>query len=558
MKGDRVRLSNYYLPTLREDPAEAVTSGHRLMARSAMIRMGGVGVYHFLPYGLELLERVSARAEEALFHKGLKVSLAALQGREIWEASGRWEGYGGGMYKVRDRYNRQSALAPESEEAFLSLISGELKSYKQLPLFLYEVEKRFQDIQKPKLALSDAREMTVIDGYRFDRSMEEAESFVSGALKRAEKFLEDEGIAYKIVETDEAYTIYGIGEGYEIDLAWTDRGAYLKDRAPIRYEAPSREEAGEAEDIHTPGAQTIKELSEMIGVEAARCTKAVDLNVDGEAIFTFIPGDRDLNLKKLAAYLEVDEEAIEMLDEERIREVGSFPGFTGPVGLSEKARVIVDRSVTRIDNMVVGANRIDYHKKNVNYGRDFEAEIAEDLLSVSEGDKNLEGESYVFGTGYELIRIKKPSTLYAERMHATFIDESGKEAPFIATGIRCRTGSLLTGLVENHSDENGLNLPVGSGAYDVAITVVNVKKEDQRAAADALYDALQKEGIAVLVDDRGERAGVKFKDRDLIGIPLQVTAGKAVSEGLFEYKRRGEEVEMLTEEAVLERIRNEA
>lgn len=278
----------------------------------------------------------------------------------------------------------------------------------------------------------------------------------------------------------------------------------------------------------------------------------MDLNVDGDAIFVFVPGDRDLNLKKLAAYLKVREESIDMLDEETIGEMGSFPGFTGPIGLSEKARIIVDRSVTQIDNMVVGANRVDYHRKNVNYGRDFEAEIADDLLSIEEGDETPEGEAYTFGTGFELLRVKKPSDGFAKAMNVQFINEEGKEMPFVITGVAARVTSIMAAVLEAHHDDKGLNFPVGLAPYDVAITVVNVKKEDQMEGGLDLYRALEEKGISVLLDDRGERAGVKFNDRDLLGIPLQITAGKDIAEGLYECKRRGGDVEKLPRDGVLD------
>ena len=540
-----MKLSHYYLPTLREEPAEAVTRAHGLMARSAMARMTGVGVYSLLPYGVEMMEKLQEEIIRSLFEGGLKVSTSRLQPRALWEASGRWDSYGSNMYKVADRYYRQAALAPESEEAFLNLVSGELKSYKQLPLFLYEVEKEFNNIEKPKAGFGDARESNVIDGYQFNTSIEESQDFYLEKIEKAKSLLDEWKISYKIVETDDAFIIYGTGEGYPVELAWCGEKSFYKDLAPIAYTLPRAEEPLEREDIHTPDAATIKDLSDMIGVEPARCAKAVDLNINGDAVFVFVPGDRELNLKKLAAYLKVDEEAMDMLDEETISEMGSFPGFTGPIGLSEKARIIVDRSVTKIDNMVVGANRVDYHRKNVNYGRDFEAEIADDILSVEEGDETPEGEAYTFGTGFELLRVKKPSDGFAKSMKAQFLNESGKEAPLVTTGVSARVTSIMAAVLEAHHDDKGLNFPAGLSPYDVAITIANAKKEEQMEGGLELYRALKEKGISVLLDDRNERAGVKFNDRDLLGIPLQVTAGKDIGEGLYECKRRGEDGEKL-------------
>ena len=548
-----MKLSQYYLPTLREAPADARTEAHKWMLRSGMAREIGVGLFTLLPYGLELKEALEARLEKEFFKEGLEISLSPLQPRALWDQSGRWESYGG-MYKVADRTNRQAALSPESEEAFLGLAEGEVKSYKQLPLFLYEKAMRYNDVQKPASGLADARAYFVVDGMRFDGNMDEAEAFFGEEKRRAENLLNELGIDYCAVDTPEAVVYYAKASGYKEVLALDGESAHIMDEAPVRYSPPEGEAPKEAEDIHTPDARTIKELSDMLGIEPARCTKAVDLRVDGEPVFVFVPGDRELNQKKLEKYLGVSADKIDMLDEETILELGTFPGFTGPVGLGEKARIIVDRSVTTIDNMVVGANKENYHRKNVNYGRDFEGEIADDLLDVVEGDISPKGVPYDFKEGFELARIKKPASTFSDAMNVRFLNDEGKEAPYILGGATWRTGALMAAVLENHHDENGPNLPLHLGPYDVALTVVNVKKDEQMALAQKLYDALAEKGIAVLLDDRNERAGVKFKDRDLLGIPLQLTVGKDAQEGVVELKRRDGDMEKLPAEDALSRI----
>ena len=549
-----MKLSQYYLPTLREAPADARTEAHKWMLRSGMAREVGVGLYSLLPYGLALSEAIEKRLEDEFFEGGLPVALCALQPRAMWERSGRWDSYGSAMYKVADRTNRQAVLAPESEEAFMSFVDGELKSYKQLPLFLYEKANRYSDVQKPAAGLADGRGVRVVDGIRFDGDEEAAQAFFEEAKSRAEKILNELGIDYCVVDRGDYLIYYATAENYKDAVALDGDAAFLMDEAPIRYPVPEGQEPKEAEDIHTPDARTIKELSDMIGVEPARCTKAVDLRVDGKPVFVFVPGDRDLNQKKLEKYLGVSADQIDMLDEETILEMGTFPGFTGPVGLGEKARIIVDRSVTFIDNMVVGANKEDYHKKNVNYGRDFEGEIAEDLLDVREGDLSPSGNAYEFTTAFEVARIRKPSTAFSEAMNVRFLNDEGKEAPYILGGATWRTGAVLAALLENHRDDDGPAFPLHIGPFDVALTVVNVKKEEQVELADELYNALRDEGISVLCDDRNERAGVKFKDRDLLGIPLQLTVGKEAAEGVVEFKRRGGDMEKLPAEDALRRI----
>lgn len=549
-----MKLSQYYLPTLREAPADARTEAHKWMLRSGMAREIGVGLFTLLPYGLELKEALEARLEKEFFKDGLEISLSPLQPRALWDQSGRWESYGGDLYKVADRTNRQAALSPESEEAFLGLAGGELKSYKQLPLFLYEKAMRYKDVQKPGLGLADARAYFVVDGMRFDGKMDEAEAFFGEEKRRAENFLKGLGIDSCAVDTPEAVVYYALASGYKDVLALDGESAYIMDVALVRYAPPEGEAQKEAEDIYTPDARTIKELSDMLGIEPARCTKAVDLRVDGEPVFVFVPGDRELNQKKLEKYLGVSADKIDMLDEETILEMGTFPGFTGPVGLGEKARIIVDRSVTAIDNMVVGANKENYHRKNVNYGRDFEGEVADDLLDVVEGDVSPAGAPYTFREAFEVARIKKPSAAFSDAMNVGFLNDEGKEAPYILGGATWRTGALMAAVLENHHDEDGPSFPLHLGPYDVAITVANVKKEEQMQLADKLYRALVEKGIAVLLDDRNERAGVKFKDRDLLGIPLQLTVGKDAQDGVVELKRRGGDMEKLPADDALQRI----
>ena len=549
-----MKLSQYYLPTLREAPADARTEAHKWMLRSGMAREIGVGLFTLLPYGLELKEALEARLEKEFFKDGLEISLSPLQPRALWDQSGRWESYGGDLYKVADRTNRQAALSPESEEAFLGLAGGELKSYKQLPLFLYEKAMRYKDVQKPGLGLADARAYFVVDGMRFDGNMDEAEAFFGEEKRRAENLLKGLGIDSCAVDTPDGVVYYALASGYKDVLALDGESAYIMDEALVRYAPPEGEAQKEAEDIYTPDARTIKELSDMLGIEPARCTKAVDLRVDGEPVFVFVPGDRELNQKKLEKYLGVSADKIDMLDEETILEMGTFPGFTGPVGLGEKARIIVDRSVTAIDNMVVGANKENYHRKNVNYGRDFEGEVADDLLDVVEGDVSPAGAPYTFREAFELARIKKPSASFSEVMNVGYLNDEGKEAPYILGGATWRTGALMAAVLENHHDEDGPSFPLHLGPYDVAITVANVKKEEQMQLAEKLYRALAEKGIAVLLDDRNERAGVKFKDRDLLGIPLQLTVGKDAAEGVVELKRRAGDMEKLPADDALSRI----
>lgn len=560
-----MRLSNYYMPTLREDPVDAETASHKLLVRGAFIRQQGSGIYSFLPLGKKVLNKIEAIVKDAMdSHGAIEVSTSILQPRNIWEESGRWDTFGPEMFKVRDRHDREYALGPTAEESFVDLIKNELNSYKQLPLNLYQIVDKFRDEKRPRFGINRSRDFLMKDAYTFDEDMEGLEKAYQNMWKAYEYAFDRMRLEYKIVEGDsgamgghkshEFIALSESGEGIILytensDSAFTDEKA----RSIIK---PLEEELKELELIETTDKKTIEDVSSFLKTEAKRCAKAVDLIVEGEPVFVFIPGDRELNMAKLISYLRVPEHEIEMADDETIEKHTKAPaGYTGPIGI-EDARIIIDESLTKINNLVVGANKPGYHYINANYGRDFEGEIAEDLILAKEGDVAYDGSgTYKAARGIEVGNIFQLGTKYSESLDAKFLDQNGVAKPFIMGSYGIGISRSISAIVEQNHDDRGIIWPTSVAPFKVIITLINSNKEDQAKLAEKIYQDFKAKRIDVVLDDRKERPGVKFNDRDLIGIPYRITVGKDASDGIVEYSTRKEmENEKISANEAVEKI----
>lgn len=565
-----MKLSQYYLPTLREVPADAEIASHKLMLRAAMIRRSASGVYTYLPLGLKVIQKVEKVVREEMNRAGaMEILMSAIQPKEIWESSGRWDVYGPEMFRLKDRNDREFCLGPTAEEYFTTLVKGEVKSYKQLPMNLYQIQTKYRDEKRPRFGINRAREFSMKDAYSFDVNEEAMMDSYMNMYRAYERIFDRLCIDYRVCQGDagamggnSSHEFIALAETGEGVIVYTDSGSYAAtdEKAEVYYSYPETQEPKEKEKVHTPGTKTIEEVSEFLGIEKARCAKAIDMSVEGEPVYAFIPGDRELNLTKLVSYLGVPEHEIIMMDDEMIRNSGTVPGFTGPIGLD--ARIIVDESLTKISNLVVGANEEDHHIINANYGRDFEGEIAPDLLMVEEGDKTEEGEELQFARGIEVGNIFQLGKKYSESLDAKFLDESGKEQHFWMGSYGVGITRSVSAIIDQNFDDNGIIWPVAIAPFEAIVTVVNSKKEEQEALGEEIYKKLLDAGIDVLLDDRKERAGVKFNDRDLIGIPYRISVGKNAGENLVEYSTRKEGVneEISVEEAlekVIENIKKE-
>ncbi|MDO5301495.1 MAG: proline--tRNA ligase [Tissierellia bacterium] len=561
-----MRLSKYYLPTLREVPADAEIASHQLMLRSGMIRRSASGIYSYLPLGLKVIQKVEQIVREEMNRAGaLEILMSAIQPQEIWEESGRWDVYGPEMFKLQDRNGRGFCLGPTAEEYFTGLVKGEVSSYKQLPLNLYQIQTKYRDEKRPRFGVNRAREFSMKDAYSFDVSPEAMMEAYQVMYDAYIKIFDRLKLKYRIVQGDagamggnSSHEFIALAETGEGVIVYTEDGSYAAtdEKAEVVYSVEARDEAP-LEKVHTPGAKTIEEVAAFLGVEKADTVKAIDLMVAGEPVLALIPGDRELNEIKLAAFLEVAEHEIAMMDEAQVLSMGSHPGFTGPVNLKGDVRIVLDRRVAEMKNFVTGANEADYHYLHTSYPRDFEGEVAEDLLMVEEGDTAPDGALLEFARGIEVGNIFQLGQKYSKSLHATFLDENGKEQFFWMGSYGVGVTRSVAAIVEQNHDEDGILWPLNLAPFPVVVTVVNTKKEEQTALGEAIYQKLLDAGVDVLLDDRNERAGVKFKDRDLIGIPLRISVGKKAGENIVEYstRRKGENIELTAEEAVARVLR---
>lgn len=558
-----MRMSKFYMPTLKENPAEAEIASHKLLLRSGMIRKSASGIYSYLPLGYRVVRKIENIVREEMDRFGAQeILMSAIQPKEIWEESKRWYTFGPEMFKVKDRNEREFCLGPTAEEYFTVLIKGEINSYKQLPLNIYQIQTKYRDEKRPRFGINRAREFLMKDAYSFDKDISGMKKAYMNMWKAYEAVFNRLKLNYRIVQGDsgamggnsshEFIALSDTGEGV---ICYCDESGYAAtdEKAKVVYEVDKSGEMSGTEKVSTPDMKTIEEVSNFLKVESFRCAKTVNLKVESKPVVVLIPGNRELNFAKLSAYLKVPEHEIAMMNDEEILNMNSYPGFTGPLNLNEDVRIIADRRVTEIKNLIVGGNKKDIHIKNVNYKRDFEGEIAEDLLMIEKYDKcPLSSNELKFARGIEVGNIFQLGTKYSESLNVKFLDEDGKEKYFYMGSYGIGITRSVSAIVEQNNDEKGIVWPMSVTPYQVIITVINMKDEKQSELGEKLYNEFLKKGVEVLFDDRNERPGVKFADRDLIGIPVRITVGKKAGEGIVEYSLRkdGENFEIGFEEAV--------
>ena len=566
-----MKMSKMYMPTLKETPSEAEIASHQLLLRAGMIRQLVSGVYSYLPLGYRVIRKVEQIVREEMDQSGSQeLLMSAIQPKELWEATGRWDDFGPEMWKLADRNNREFCLGPTHEEYFTDLIKNEIKSYKQLPLNLYQIQTKYRDEKRPRFGMMRSREFIMKDAYSFDEDVQKMTEAYDIMWETYDRIFKRLKLEFRVVEGDtgamggrlshEFMAMSDAGEGLiayckSCDYAATD------EKAKVVYENTNEEiEILDTEKVHTPDATTIDALVEFFHMDHSNFGKAIVYNANDKAIVVMIPGDRELNETKLFNYLGIAEHDIEMADEDMIKNIsGANKGFTGPIGLKVGTRLIVDSRITKMKNLVVGGNETDYHIKNANYGRDFEGEVVEDLILVREGDKCPKcDDTLTIDRGIEVGNIFQLGTKYSDGIQAKFLDENGKEKPFYMGSYGIGITRSVAAIIEQYHDDKGIIWPLNTAPYHVIITVVNIKNQEQMELGEKLYKEITSSGIEVLLDDRNERAGVKFNDRDLIGIPIRVTVGKRASESIVEYSLRSSEEKIeCNENEVINLIRSE-
>jgi len=555
------------ISTLREVPGEAEIASHQLMLRAGMIRKSATGIYTFMPNGVRVLKNVENIVREEMDRAGAQEFLAsALIPANLWQESGRWDVMGSEMIRLKDRNGRDFCLGPTHEEVFTDLARNEIKSYKQLPLNLYQIQTKYRDERRPRFGVMRSREFIMKDAYSFDKDNEGLDISYMKMYEAYNKIFTRCNLEFSAVEADsgamggsgsaEFMVKSDIGED-EIAFCTGCNYAANTEKATSKLEDAEKEEEKELKKIATPDVRTIEELVTFFNTSNKKFAKTLIYKADGKVVAVMVRGDRSLNETKVSNALGGIME-LEMADAETVLKATSAEiGFAGPIGLQVDT-LLVDEEVTRMSNFIVGANDTGYHYENVNYERDFNG-IVGDYKLVAEGDMCPKcGSPINIRRGVEVGHIFKLGTKYSESMGANYLDENGKEKPLIMGCYGIGINRTVAAIIEQHHDENGILWPMAVAPYKVIVMPANVKNEEQMNRAEKIYEELKTRGVDVLLDDRNERVGVKFKDADLIGIPIRVTVGKKVVEDIVEFKlRKNQDIEEVNIEDVVGRIEKE-
>ena len=561
-----MKMSNMLVSTLREVPAEAEIDSHKLMLRAGMIRKMAAGIYNYMPIGLKVLKNIEEIVREEMNTAGAQEFLAsAVLPAELWQESGRWDVYGDEMFRLKDRNNRDFCLGPTHEEVFTDIARNEIKSYKQLPVNLYQIQTKYRDERRPRFGIMRSREFIMKDAYSFDKDQAGLDVSYDKMHDAYVKIFNRCGIDAKCVEADsgaiggansaEFMVKSEVGEDDVVFCSACDYAANIE-KAEATPEKAEVEELLEMEKVSTPDSRGIYEVSEFLKVSPKKTVKLLMFNVDGKIVGVVVRGDREVNEVKVANAAQASGDIIMASNEEYTKATNCEPGFGGPVGIKVDL-LLVDEEVANMYNMILGANETGYHLKNVNYGRDFEGVVG-DFRKIESGEKCPKcGSEVTIARGTEVGHIFKLGTKYSAAMNATFIDENGKNVPFVMGCYGIGVTRTMASIIEQHHDENGIIWPLSVAPYHVSVIPVNIKDEAQMKIANKLYDELRKIGVDAILDDRNERPGVKFKDSELIGIPMRVTVGKKITDGEVEFKLRDGAMEVIKIEAVLEKVKSQ-
>ena len=561
-----MKMSKLYMPTLREVPSEAEIPSHQLLLRAGMIRKLVSGVYSFLPLGNKALRKVEKIVREEMDISGSQeVLMSAIQPAEIWKESGRWSAYGPEMFRLQDRHERDFCLGPTHEEYFTDLIKNELNSYKQLPLNIYQIQTKYRDEKRPRFGLIRSREFIMKDAYSFDMDDAGLDTSYKEMWEAYDKIFTRCALKFRIVEGDsgamggsDSHEFMAISDIGESEIAYCNDCDYAAtdEKAKCVYVIENEDtEELEIEKIHTPSVKTIESLVEFFDLTGDKFVKTLIYKTEDEIIAAIVPGNRELNEIKLANYLKIPDHELELADSDTIKKVtGADIGFAGPMGFKGKVRVLIDSRVTQMKNVIIGGNETDYHIKNANYNRDFKGEIVEDILLVKEGDLCPKCSSLLkIERGIEVGNIFKLGTKYSLSLNAVYLDENGKSQDFVMGSYGIGINRTVSAIVEQNHDEQGIIWPLAVAPYHVIVTIVSMKNKEQVELGEKIYEELKSQGLDVLLDDRNERPGVKFKDAELIGIPIRVTIGRKADENIVEYviRGKGEKFEIKTDEILI-------
>lgn len=543
-----MKQSKVFIPTLREVPAEAEAVSHQLLLKAGLIKQNAAGIYSYLPLATRVLQNISEIIREEMERiDAVEVVMPVLQQSELWKESGRWEAYGPELMRLHDRNEREFALGPTHEEVITSLVRDELRSYKQLPLTLFQIQTKFRDEKRPRFGLLRGREFIMKDAYSFHTDEESLMQTYQDMYDAYGRIFKRVGLNVRPVVADsgaiggnhthEFHALSAIGED---TIVYSDESDYAAniEKAEVPYTPSNVEKAPiqPLEKIATPQIKTAKDLATFLDRPLDQITKSMIFKVEGEFVLILVRGHHEINDVKLKDFFKTDQ--VELANDNDIRNLlGASPGSLGPI-TDKEIKVYADHYVQDLSNLVVGANEDDHHYINANIGRDFEVEAYGDFRFILEGEPLSGGAGIAkFAEGIEVGQVFVLGNKYSEAMNATVLNNQGREQTLTMGCYGIGVSRTLSAIIEQHHDENGIIWPKAVTPYDIHVISVNPKKEDQRELADQIYNQFN-DDYKVLYDDRQERAGVKFNDADLIGLPLRIVVGKNASDGIVEVKRR--------------------
>jgi len=561
-----MRTTQLYAPTLRETPADAEVVSHQLMLRAGMIRKAAGGVYTYLPLAWRVLKKIEAIVREEMDEAGgQELAMPIIQPAELWHETGRWDVYGDEMFRLKDRHDRNFCLGPTHEEMITSLVRSDVRSYRQLPIMLYQIQNKYRDEIRPRFGLMRGREFIMKDLYSFDKDEAGLDVSYKKMYDAYTRIFSRCGLKFRAVEADggaiggsNTHEFMVIAESGEAAIVYCESCDYAAnvEKAELKPIVAEAEAEAALEIVETPDAKTIEAVAEFLGVDVKKTIKAVAFQTEKEeVVLAFVRGDHEVNDIKLQNA--VGAITLTMASEESIRAVGGVAGFMSPIGI-KGAKIVVDSTVMEMHNAIAGANQADKHYKNVNPKRDFKETIVTDIRLIAEGDPCPHcGAPLKTARGIEAGQVFKLGTKYSEALKATFLDENGRDKPMVMGCYGVGVSRTMAAAIEQNFDEHGIIWPVALAPYTVAVVPVNAKDEAQMEIAEKIYADLRVAGIEAIIDDRKERAGVKFKDADLIGYPLRITVGpKAVNEDVIEVKvRRSGEAFVHTQAEYLEGVK---
>ncbi len=546
-----MRQSKFFMPTLKEAPADAVAESHKIMIRGGYIRQVTAGVYAYLPLGYRVLRKAEAIIEEEMENINVpEMIMPHLLPATLWQESGRYKKYGAEMFKLQDRHGRESLLGPTHEETFTEIVAKNLKSYKQMPLALYQIQTKFRDENRPRFGLLRGREFVMLDGYSFAATREQLDEQFDDQKSAYKKIFKRAGVTVHPVIADsgtmggknstEFQAPAAIGED---TIATNEKGTYaanLEMAKSVDTFKQEPEEVKELTKVATPDCDTIEKLAEFLNVPATRIVKSILYIADDQKILVLIRGDKQINEVKLGHILDADD--VHVAESSELKEItGSEKGGVGPINADWADKIIADETVKDLYNVVVGANETDYQYQNANLDRDFKVDEFADLRTANEGEPDpVDHLPLKFTTSIEVGHIFKLGTYYTDTMGADFLDQNGKAKPVIMGSYGIGVTRMLSAAVEQHLTENGVAWPKEIAPFTVHLIQMKMKDETQTELAEKLEKELSAK-YDVLYDDRNERPGVKFNDADLVGAPIRITIGRKAKDGIVEVKRPTDE-----------------